>query len=468
MTAAPLDPLDLVTGWSSRDPADELSRTPLFSELSREHLLALSQRVTHRVAPAGKELFQEGSHGEEIFIILRGKVKIVKQDASGQQRTVATLEDGSHFGEMALVDPGPRSAGAVAATDLEYLALRRPDFLNVIESFPSVALQLLRTYNHRLAQTTAQLVEATRQVDITDQPAASPIARAVTRLPFPIAALVRKLAVEEQPDRRIARLLDVHEVLVKYTCMALLADYLRGRNRSPEADALVSAALRKPTLGQLDSMARRVVKTFEGVRRDLLFMPELLDFYYDEHGHASPTSRALLALTSFRNRLKHGAEGARDDESFVADWERYGPVVEQVLAGLGFLGDYPLISITWMTYESGRFQYGYECAMGAYAVFEKGSFPGNAPLEHKQLYLLDTKRLACLPLEPFLTRARCPACGANEIWVLFNFQRDRQEYLSYDCGHSLVAVRPRASINRLMKRGGLAGAGAEDEGGTDD
>lgn len=451
------------TGWSLRDPAEELARAPLFSDLSREHLTQLSRRVSHRLAPEGKALFEEGSYGEEMYVVLRGRVRIVKRDAAGREQVVARLEEGSHFGEMALVDPGPRSAGAVADTDLEYLALGRQDFMGVIESFPSVALQLLRTYNRRLAQTTEQLVQAThRAEEAASESPQSAIERAVARFPFPIAALVRKLAVEEDPDRRISRLLDVYEVLVKYTCMALLADYLRGRSRGAEADSLVGAALRKPTLGQLDSMARRVVKLYEGERQSLLFMPRLYDFYYEASGQVSGPSRALLALTSFRNRLKHGAEGARDTEAFVRDWEKYCPILEQVLEGLGFLAEYPLISITWMTYEGGRFQYGYERAMGAYSVFEKGTFPGDTPLENKRLYLLDPHHLQTLPLDPFLIRARCPICGANEIWVLFNFQRDRLEYLSYNCGHTQTLVRPEAAIGALLRR-----TGAEPTGGAD-
>ena len=67
------------------------------------------------------------------------------------------LESGAYFGEMALIGDAPRSATIRAATDLEYLAIDRDTLMSVISAFPTVALQILRGYNERLADTTERL-----------------------------------------------------------------------------------------------------------------------------------------------------------------------------------------------------------------------------------------------------------------------------------------------------------------------
>ena len=67
--------------------------------------------------PKLKVIFNEGTPGEEMYIIYSGKVGLYTQRASGQKELLATLEAGDFFGEMALVDDSPRSATAIAEED---------------------------------------------------------------------------------------------------------------------------------------------------------------------------------------------------------------------------------------------------------------------------------------------------------------------------------------------------------------
>ena len=91
-----------------------------------------------------------------MYVVLSGTVTLHK--AVGERETeLGRLESGAYFGEMALIGDAPRSATIRAATDLDYLAIDRDTLMDVIAAFPTVALQILRGYNERLADTTERL-----------------------------------------------------------------------------------------------------------------------------------------------------------------------------------------------------------------------------------------------------------------------------------------------------------------------
>jgi hypothetical protein len=283
------------------------------------------------------------------------------------------------------------------------------------------------------------------------------------------------MQVEGDWDRKVLQALDVFEVIVKFTTMTLLADYLgRQANRTPEFDQAIVAAFRRPTLGQLIELSARLLRSY-AERPGELFMPELYALYFDAEGGRAPATRALQALTTYRNRLKHGAEGVRDEYVFKVDFEgdtrrRLGIKhhIAALLRDVSFLEEYPLAYLTSMTYEHGTFQYGYERCTGAYPDFDHGMFVWGAPLENRQLYLL-RKDGRVLGLEPLLRRRRCPECARPQIFVLFSHTPDRDrgarpeeppgetpsvrwreklEYLSYACGHLYVDLLPAERVAR--------------------
>jgi hypothetical protein len=253
--------------------------------------------------------------------------------------------------------------------------------------------------------------------------------------------------------------------------MLLLSDYLRRPvARTSEFDLMIYAAFRRPTLGQLIELSTRLLRTYRN-RPSELFVPELYALYYRPDGGRTASTRSFLALTSYRNRLKHGAEGVWREDVYRSDFEgaaagagrggESGPVVKHhlasVLDAVAFLEHYPLIYLTSMTYEHGAFLYGYERYTGAYSDFDRGAFAYKQPLENKQLYLLSRRDERVLRLDPLIRRERCATCGVPTVFVLFNFspgrdrggpddsedestgrRREKLEYLSYTCGHTLV------------------------------
>ena len=104
-------------------------------------------------------VFEEGEQGNEMFIIHRGKVKIVKKTRKGQGKPLAILKSGEFFGEMALIDNSPRSASAVAEEDdTELIVLDKPKFTYMVQQLPDFSLAIMRRLAQRLRETNIQMV----------------------------------------------------------------------------------------------------------------------------------------------------------------------------------------------------------------------------------------------------------------------------------------------------------------------
>jgi CRP/FNR family cyclic AMP-dependent transcriptional regulator len=97
---------------------------------------------------AGDVIFREGDPAEELFIVKSGTVEIRLGN-----RLLDTVPERSIFGEMALIDPGARSATAVAATDAMIVPVSEKQFLFLVSRTPYFALNVMRVLARRLRTT---------------------------------------------------------------------------------------------------------------------------------------------------------------------------------------------------------------------------------------------------------------------------------------------------------------------------
>jgi CRP-like cAMP-binding protein len=93
----------------------------------------------------GETIFKEGDTAKELYVIQSGEVEIQLGN-----RLLATLEANDIFGEMALVDPAPRSATAIAKTNVALVPISKKDFLVLVGRAPSFALDLMAMLTRRL------------------------------------------------------------------------------------------------------------------------------------------------------------------------------------------------------------------------------------------------------------------------------------------------------------------------------
>lgn len=122
-----------------------LAGVDLFSGCSKSELSRIAALVDEIDVPAGRELTREGESGWEFFVIADGKAK-----ATRKGRRIASFGPGSFFGEMALLDQGPRSATVSAETDMQLLVLTSRGFFTLVDDTPSVARKVLAGMAERL------------------------------------------------------------------------------------------------------------------------------------------------------------------------------------------------------------------------------------------------------------------------------------------------------------------------------
>ncbi len=131
-------------------PVETLRIVPLFANLDDKDLDQLSRQMHERRFPEGAEVTTEGATGAGFFVIVEGNADV---SVGGEHRT--TLGPGDHFGEVALIDDGVRSASIMAATDLLCYGLTPWEFRPFVEDHPQVAWALLETLARRARESSA-------------------------------------------------------------------------------------------------------------------------------------------------------------------------------------------------------------------------------------------------------------------------------------------------------------------------
>ncbi len=110
-------------------------------------------------------IFEEGTYGDEMFIVHSGSVKLVKKSPE-QEIPIATIEPGEFFGEMALVDNAPRSVSAIAGVDqTRLLALDLNKFLFLVSHQPAFALTVMHVLCERIRNMNERLSQLERNRD---------------------------------------------------------------------------------------------------------------------------------------------------------------------------------------------------------------------------------------------------------------------------------------------------------------
>lgn len=123
----------------------------LFASLSGEDLARIALLADEDTRVAGEEVFHEGDVADALYVVVEGRVRVLRAGS-----LVAELGEREVFGEMALLDPAPRSATIQAATDAVLLRIRREDFQDLLAEELEVARAVIRVLARRLRATQPQ------------------------------------------------------------------------------------------------------------------------------------------------------------------------------------------------------------------------------------------------------------------------------------------------------------------------
>jgi len=124
---------------------EALARAPLFAGVPKRHLRALARLAKEVSYRPGQRIVREGIAGSSLYVVVEGRARVERAG-----RGLATLDEGELFGEISLLDGGPRSASVVAEVAVRCVKLDGRDFRNLLEREPSVVLRLLAALAARL------------------------------------------------------------------------------------------------------------------------------------------------------------------------------------------------------------------------------------------------------------------------------------------------------------------------------
>jgi uncharacterized membrane protein len=159
------DPLNVDQSLSHE--AESLSQVPLFKRLEPEELERLATRVEQVDFPAGETIFNENDKGDALYVVHSGSVRIWVLDEDAEPVTLAELKHGDFFGELAVLDRGPRSSNATAMSDITLHRLSSDDFQAFLMQHPDASIDVICEIAARMRQTNALVTaRVTRNINV--------------------------------------------------------------------------------------------------------------------------------------------------------------------------------------------------------------------------------------------------------------------------------------------------------------
>lgn len=140
-----------------------LQSVPLFASMALEQLEAIHSCLTEQHYTRGEIIFNEGDIGDEMYIVADGEVEILLNMEAPEPLLLATVESGSYFGEMSVLDQDPRSAAARVSKDARLFVLKGEQLKELIYVMPEIAFTIFRVLSERLRRSDKRLDSMARR-----------------------------------------------------------------------------------------------------------------------------------------------------------------------------------------------------------------------------------------------------------------------------------------------------------------
>jgi ATP-binding cassette, subfamily B, bacterial len=137
-------------GGQARVEASRLHSIPMLQSLDKQTLQTLADIFITERCPADREVFREGDPGDKFYIVARGTLTVWVSTPDGGQKQIRTMDDGDHFGEIALMEDTPRTATVRTTTDCIFLTLARDPFLKLLQREPKLRESFQKVVAERL------------------------------------------------------------------------------------------------------------------------------------------------------------------------------------------------------------------------------------------------------------------------------------------------------------------------------
>jgi CRP/FNR family cyclic AMP-dependent transcriptional regulator len=147
--------------------AESLSKVSLFRRLDAEELEKLGSKVDQVYFKAGETIFNESDRGDALYVVDSGTVRIWVLDEDVKPVTLTELKAGAFFGELAVLDRGPRSSNATAIEDTELHRLSSDDFQDFLLGHPEASIDVICEIGARMRQTNLLVTSrVTRNINV--------------------------------------------------------------------------------------------------------------------------------------------------------------------------------------------------------------------------------------------------------------------------------------------------------------
>jgi len=123
---------------------------PLFEALDQSQRETLARHFVLRHFPKNTIVIHEGDDTNSLYVVLEGKVKVYLADEAGKEVVLNTQGAGEYFGEVSLLDDGPRSASVITTEECQLAVLMKQDFIDCLTENPQMSFKIIQGLTHRL------------------------------------------------------------------------------------------------------------------------------------------------------------------------------------------------------------------------------------------------------------------------------------------------------------------------------
>lgn len=141
-------------------PLDSIARVPLFALLDEQERATLAERIEEVREPAQTTLFHAGDPGGSLYIVLEGEVELSFKNATGERFLLQRARAGDFFGEISLLDGGPRTATALVTEGMHAVVIDREGLETFLSVCPRAAMDLMAAMGRRMRES-ANLLRGT-------------------------------------------------------------------------------------------------------------------------------------------------------------------------------------------------------------------------------------------------------------------------------------------------------------------
>jgi sigma-B regulation protein RsbU (phosphoserine phosphatase) len=143
---------------STSSMVDRLRHNLLFENVTEKQFNAVKGKLRERHYHTGDVIVEDDTEGEELFMLVEGRVKILKKTKHGEEKLLALLHPGDFFGELELVDSRPRSAQVVALDECITYTLHKSDFEKLLHESHAFAIRLMQVLSLRLRSSNTHFI----------------------------------------------------------------------------------------------------------------------------------------------------------------------------------------------------------------------------------------------------------------------------------------------------------------------